>query len=489
MKNKLQEQSALFFHFIFLIFCVCAVTATVLVCRLTALCDPALSFGVTIGFAVIFAVLSALFFRFFCEQHCGIVGSLAFCFVIRLLFVSCVQVEPFSDFRLYHSMAEAMANGETLFSQYGSVFPHTIGFSWVISLVYRIFGANVFIVQLINVFLETLTAYLLYLCTMHLFDRKIGVLTSFIYGVSPAFLFYSELLATEILFTLLTLVLLYLAIRFYECKSTGYALLFCVISALLNGIRPMGLVLMLALGIYTVCFLRHKRRLIAFGLAVICYFGVWFGVGRGLSFVNGQEIAEAPLGYNLYIGSNYHTFGKWNPDDYRYANELIYEKQLSADEFHETLKQEGIARYRENGIRKNIELFVQKFAVLWGSEMLPCDYMNRSRLFSEVDHIIHSKNITNGFHLFLMTAMFFGTIFLNKKSKYTGVFFILLFVLGVTCQHLIAEVQERYSYTALALVMPIAAYGMKRCYEKGAKLFVQTTSGRYQSGDGKGPCR
>ncbi len=489
MKNKLQESAALFFHFVFLIFSICAVAASVLVCRVTALSDTALSFWGTIGFTLIFSVLSALFSRFCCENPYGIGGSLVLCFGVRLLFVSCIQVEPFSDFRLYHSMAQTMAQGQTLFSQYGAVFPHTIGFSWVLSLVYRFFGANVFIIQLINVFLETLTAYFLYLCTTHLFDRKIGVFASFLYAISPAFLFYSELLATEILFTLSVFVLLYLAIRFHECQKAGYALLFGAISALLNGIRPMGLVLMLTFGIYTVCFLRHKRRLLALGLALICYFSVWFGVDHGLSFINGQEIANAPLGYNLYIGSNYYTFGKWNPEDYHYANELIYKKGLSASRFHKQLQQEGIARYRENGIRKNIELLVQKFAVLWGSEMLPCDYMNRSHLFSKVDQVIHFKNIANGYHLFLMVSMLLGTVGLKKKSKHAGVFFILLFVLGVTCQHLIAEVQERYSYTALALVMPIAAYGIKRCHEKGAKFFVQTTSGRYQSGDGKGPRR
>ncbi len=486
MKNKLQERSALFFHCVFLIFCSCAATATVSVCRLTALCDPGLSFFKTIGFALLFAVVSACYLRFFCSRY-GVAGCLAVCFIIRFIFVSCVQVEPFSDFRLYHTMAEAMAKGEPLFSQYGSVFPHTIGFSWLLSLVYRLFGANVFIVQLIHVFLETLTAYLLYLCTIHLFDKTIGILATFIYTISPAFLLYSELLATEIIFTLLVFVLLYLAIRYAEQNKLRHALLFGALSALSNGIRPMGLVLMLAFGICTVCFLKHKRRLIALGLALICYFGVWFGVGYGLSSINGQEIAKAPLGYNLYIGSNYHTLGKWNPEDYRYANELIYQKNLSASEFHKQLQQEGIARYRDNGIRKNTELFVQKFAVLWGSEMLPCDYLNRSKLFSELDGMLHFKNISNGFHLFLMVSVLLGAVFWNKKSKHMGVFFILLFVFGVTCQHLIAEVQERYSYTALALLMPIAAYGVKRCYKKGAKLFVQATSGRYQSGDGKRP--
>lgn len=488
MKNKLQEQSALFFNLIFLIFSLCTVAASLLVCYVAAVSDPRISVAVTAVFTLIFAGVSGLFYRYFCKKNNGLLWSLLLCFAVRFLFVSLVEVEPFSDFRMYHSMAVSLANGEQLFSQYGAIFPHTVGFSWVLSLVYRLFGEHLFFIQLFNVCAETLTAYLLYLSANRLFDKKIGILTVFLYGISPAFIFYSELLATEILFTLFVSVLLYFVILFGESGKIRYAVFYGVITALLNAIRPMGLLLLLAFGVYTLCFLQKKQRFLALLMAVFCYLGVHSGVWYGISSVNGQKVSKTPMGYNLYIGSNYQWYGKWNPEDYDYANRLIYRNNLSPDRFHKRLQEEGILRYQQNGIRKNCELFVQKFGVLWGSEMLPTDYMNRSDQFSQADNILHTKNISNGFHWFLLAGVLLGTG-MKKKSQKTGLFFIMIFVLGITAQHLIAEVQERYSYTALALLMPVAAYGITRCYDKGAKLFVQATSGRYQSGDGERPRR
>ena len=369
----------------------CATVASLVVCWIASLHDGQVSFWITAVYALLFFGASVLFYRWFTTKCYGLFLSLLLCFVLRLVFVFVIKLEPFSDFRLYHGMASAIANGQPLFSQYGAVFPHTVGFSWVISLVYRLFGEHPIFIQLFNVLAETLTAYLLYLSCNEFFGNRVGILTSFLYGISPAFIFYSELSATEIPFTLLLSLLLYLIILYTKKKKMRYAVLFGILAAVGNAIRPMGFLLLLVFGLYSICFLSGIRRFFAVFATIFCYLIVWESLWHGISFVNGQEIAKAPVGYNLYIGSNYEYSGKWNPTDYAYANELIYRENLPPDFFHQTLQREAVLRYQKNGIRKNLELFLQKFSVLWGSEMLPCDYLNRSGEFARVNGFSHQK--------------------------------------------------------------------------------------------------
>jgi len=405
------------------------------------------------------------------EQKRGVPLAFVLCFGFRLLAVCLLQLEPFSDFKIYHDTAQLLAEGKNVSDAYISSFPHIIGFSEVLSWCYRIFGSNVFVVQLGNVLLETATAVMLYLCAKRLFSRKIADFTVFLYGISPSFIFYSEFLVTEVLSTFLLTVLFYLVLRLQEKRSITLGILFGVISAITNCIRPCGMVLLLAFAIYLLFISFSKKQLLSLMLAGLCYLGCNTGLYRGIERINGQSIAHMPIGYNLYIGSNVDANGRWNVTDDSYARSLMNDPDITPDQMHQRLWSEGIFRYRENGIGSNLKLGCLKFGITWGTQMQPAVSLRQSNDFMFWDSLFQFGNLSNAFHLILMLGIFVGAVRLRHKQEKNAIMFLCIFVLGVAALHLLAETQERYSYGAIVLLLPVAAIGLSRVYDAICNVF------------------
>ena len=467
MKHIREEKSAWFFRLAFLMFSFLVVLSAGIVCSWNALHTEGETFVGFLLYTALYFLVTWLFYRFFAEKKWSIIPSVILCFGVRAIFVSFIKIQPFSDFSLYDNMAKLLLKGESLCSDYGSMFPHTLGYSYILSRIYRIFGENPYAMQLCNAFLDTLTALVLFLCSHKLFHRKIANLTVFFYAISPSFVMYSELLATEMLFGLLLSVLTYLAICFYEKPRLILGILFGGITGLLNGIRPCGILVLFAFFLYVVLIVSEKKRLLALLLAILCYVGVWNGVFMGLEQLNGQPIASAPIGYNLCVGSNSQYNGLWNATDYDNAMNLAEKEEISPDEVHAHMQTVGLNRFYENGFMGNLKLVTMKFGILWGGEMLACDYMMKDATFQVLDKVIQTENLANAFHLLLVLGMLFGAFQLFRQKRRDGVIYICILVMGITAQHLIAEVQERYAYPALLSLMPVAALGLSAIFEKG----------------------
>lgn len=469
--NRFQEKINSFFKFVFFLFAIMTVVTSVIGLTVASGMFYAGSFWLLLLYLIVFTVLGIWYYKQFGEKKSGLWVGLGICFLLRLAAVITLQLEPFSDFKIYHESAQLLANGEPLMDSYISSFPHIVGFSEVLSWCYRIFGPNLLMMQIGNIFLETATAVMLYVCAKKLFSKKIANMSVFLYAISPSFIFYSEFLATEILFTFLLTVLLYLAIRFRDKGSVSIGIFFGILTAVLNCIRPCGIVMLLAFSLYTVFAVVPKKRFLSLVLAILCYAGCNMGFYKGIEQLNGQSIAHMPLGYNIYIGSNAEEMGRWNQKDDQYARELMYHPSISPDEMHQQLMAEGFQRYWENGFAGNCKLAFLKFGLTWGSEMLSVIYLQQSPGFSYWDGMFQFGNLANAFHLIFVLGVLIGAVKLRRNKTQSAALFICIFVLGVAAQHLIAETQERYSYGALALMMPIAALGLCRSFDAVRNVF------------------
>ncbi|MBR5239279.1 MAG: serine O-acetyltransferase [Clostridia bacterium] len=469
--TRLQQKSTAVFKCLFVLFAVMSFVSAFVGIFVGSKTFYGGSFWLPFFYLVGFLGLGFSYYKHFSEKKSGFPLALAMCFGFRLLAVCLLQLEPFSDFKIYHDTALLLAEGTPFRDAYVSSFPHIIGFSEVLSWCYRMFGANIFVVQLGNVLIETATALMLYLCVKRLFSRKIANFTTFLYAISPSFIFYSEFLATEILFTFLLMVLFYLSLRFWEKGSVTLGILFGILAAISNCIRPCGMILLLAFAIYTFIIVIPKKRFLSLTLAVLCYLGCNMGLYRGIEMINGQSIAHMPIGYNLYIGSNADTNGQWNATDDAYAKELIGSSDISPDRMHKRLWEEGFLRYRENGIYSNVKLGFLKFGITWGTQMQPAVSLRQSSDFAFWDAIFQFGNLSNAFHLILMFGILVGAVRLRRKKEHNAVMFLCIFTLGVAAVHLLAETQERYSYGALAMMMPVAALGLCRSFEACRNVF------------------
>ena len=280
------------------------------------------------------SVLLTLFFcgllLFIKPEKLNIKWVIPLILVLRLTFALLFPAPLFSDYLKYHETACGIINNEALNVRYLSSFPHTVTYSMLISVVYRIFGQNPHIIYIVNAFLGTLTAYFIYKISLLLCEKKENaVYTVFLYGIFPASIFYTSMLSTEIPHTLLFFLAVYIAISGNSLKN---AVLFGIITALMNCIRPVGLIFLIAYFIY-IFLIREKKKFLKIISALCVYIfitAMWTSV---LEKVINSPVSKMPFGYNIYVGMNYDSMGRWNEKDYNFAMSMANNPQ----KMHETL--------------------------------------------------------------------------------------------------------------------------------------------------------
>ena len=479
-KIDINNISYKFVSIVFLIFGFFGLFSSIAAARLTANYYNN-SFGFTILYFFMFIIIIFLFYLFInsvSEKKHKIILSiiLFFTFIIRLITVLIIEAEPASDFLFYQRCAELIIENTKLGSNYASTFPHTIGFSFIISIIYRIFGNNIVCIQIFNVICTTLTGFIIYKITDKLSNNKTGILSAFIFCIFPSGILYNELLATEPLFTLLFMTIIYLTV--IVCDTGGMAVssengknekfnywylgLIGVIISVLNSVRPSGLVILLALCMLILFIFKlklYKKIIAVFILLTVVFIGNKLA-SCGLSFINGQPVANSPFGYSFFVGANTKYYGAWNAPDADFADKLLNDPEISPDEFHKILLSEGAKRYINNGFSENLKFLPLKFGFLWGTDILVDFYLQIDPDFDYSLQTYKLGSLGNAFHLFLMLFTFFAAygIFISKKRK-NGVIFIFILVLGITCQHVLAEVMERYVYSAKVSLFPIVSMG------------------------------
>jgi hypothetical protein len=116
---------------------------------------------------------------------------------LRITWVYFVKAIPISDFYTYHSLAGALVGGDILYPKFISLFPHVLGYSKVLSVVYSLFGPQPDSAVAFNIVLNIGILFLIYYIGKILHDEKTGIISAVIYAFWPSQVFYNSLVLTE----------------------------------------------------------------------------------------------------------------------------------------------------------------------------------------------------------------------------------------------------------------------------------------------------
>ncbi|CAA7601344.1 Dolichyl-phosphate-mannose-protein mannosyltransferase [Acididesulfobacillus acetoxydans] len=134
--------------------------------------------------------------------------------MLSVLWIFLVNTQPFSDFLYYQRIAMNVANG----GQWGNTYT-TVGYSMILGLFYKLFGSSIMVAKWLNVFLTVVSNLLLYqilkVANVREYGRKI-VFVLFVFF--PSTIFYNSMVATEIVFTTILLLITYLYIAKYRYR-------------------------------------------------------------------------------------------------------------------------------------------------------------------------------------------------------------------------------------------------------------------------------
>lgn len=108
----------------------------------------------------------------------------------------------------------------------------------VVALIYKQFGINHIYGRLVSIFFATLGAMFLYLLTNKLFNRKVAILAGLYYALNPYNIYYGRVVMPDPTFVSLSIISLYLTVKWVETKKVGRAIAFASTFALAMLVKP-----------------------------------------------------------------------------------------------------------------------------------------------------------------------------------------------------------------------------------------------------------
>ena len=394
-------------------------------------------------------------------------------FTIRLVWVMRYPVNPEGDYYTIYHAAECLAaefdiSGlEEYLPRYMALFPHIFGYASFLSGIFAVFGASPTVAAVTNVVLSTISLGLLYFIGWKLSGHVLGFLAGAIWCFYPSQILFNLQVLPDPYYTTLLLGSIALLLVIWDKRSswTWWKLVLGgaavgILLSLVNSARPVAAIVIIALVV--VLFViqpiaKHvgggKKALLVVALCAM------YLVGNSVnSWIFTQRVGEAPAstpGFNLLVGFNPESFGKWNEKDRDFLVEWDSKEGLSAVEVQEAMMDAAWERITSGEVDFP-KLFYHKLVTLWDGDTAAVGYAG-----SELPHIWLYCAASNGYYDFLW-LLAIGGVWLLLRQKQTLWFLFPLYVVGLTMAHLLAEVAQRYHYSGNFCLTLLAAYCIYR---------------------------
>ena len=438
-------------------------------------------------------------------------------FALRYAVIVKFPMEPASDFKTYYEIAEMMKNGTLQkkgegYCNYIAMFPHIIGYCFILKNVFVLFGTSVFNGQFANILFSVGTVFTIYRIGRKLGGKLSGVIALTVAAFWPSQIIYVDMLAAEYAFSfffyLSLLLFLHLAMDYdVATKSAGRAILLhvllgCLI-AVTAAIRPMALILLIAI---ILCIFPQNMKLPNIPRNSISLWVQFMGKGwsRGILILVSYFILSSVLttnieltinkslpsfgesfGYNLLVGLNTESKGGWNEADSKFLYENL-DSTGSPIQAQIASRDEAIKRLTSDP-KEIFDLLINKYELLWENDDYGVTwnlaFLNeQNQLTPERAEFLSSVQEAN--HIVYMVSVLFSLMtliyLLQRKASY--IYVPILIYLGTAAMHLFVESQNRYHYHVLPVFMIVASVGIGYIFEN-AIAFVKTSDLQRQEKD------
>ncbi len=421
-----------------------------------------------------------------------VVLVLAAAAAVRVWVINYFPVQPESDFRTYFEVAKLLAQGTLIrdgvgYCDYISQFPHVFGYPYILSKVFLLFGPSVTAGLYLNLAASVISIFLAYRIARLICGKTGGLLALLLVAFWPSQILYVNQMASEPLFMCLTLtavwITAYLFTNSIKSNSTNVLILnilLGIILALAGGVRPVAVILLIAIAICTLTYKAKENRNEKAGLIKSCMSRGWIRVTVILIsyFICSQLVSgstaraidrELPgstvsFGYNLLVGLNIDSKGSWNEKDARFLEEKFMENG-SAEEAHRASRDEALKRIINNP-KGMANLIFEKYTLLWDNDDY-ASYWNTLFLESQRNLTPERKafitNLTiwnNIYYIICVYLSLISGVFLWFRKRVGLEHILILYFIGTAMLHMILESQNRYHYSILPVFAILASAGL-----------------------------
>ena len=393
------------------------------------------------------------------------------CFLLNLVYVLIVRIEPTVDFYTFWMTAVRLANGEGLLHEiYVAAFPHILGYSAFLSIFLRIFGEHYLVAAVLNVVLTALSCYFIYMMCLRCFGVRAACFAALFWIVCPSKMMYNPMVLSEPFYTCLFLASIYIIMCVHRSSGYGWkSLLFCAAAAALagcclaaaNAARPVAAVIIIAFFIWLLllrgCELKNGwlwKKWAVFAVVLLAVYSLYSSAwNKYAEETLGEEIPSFP-GYNFYVGFNTQYWGSYSPEDMELFQTYLWCGKYSVVEAQELMLEHAKERISSGQIDFPY-LFMKKLQTFLG-----CDeggaYYSKAILSSQQYSILAIISNIWYYVLAMLTLLSAGKLFVKKTDTVFSI--VPMFIIGLTLAQMLVEIAGRYHYSIIPMLIIIAAF-------------------------------
>ena len=401
--------------------------------------------------------------------------------ILAVPFLLTTNIIPKGDFSFYYETAKLLIqNGKSLpkyITQYVATFPHIFIFPVILSWFFRLFGSSLIVAQLVGVFFSTLSVVLVYIIGEKTLGTKFGVWAALLWLLLPSRTLYALLICTENIFNALGLFIIYIFLHSIQKTYKPAGLVFFgitgILFSLLASIRPNGLIIMVAclllyLLFYNLDFGHYARYsiIIKVGtslIVILAFLLTNFIINRAIRTRIDEEIPRNSIGWNLFVGMNQDSGGRWNGKDSQLFSQVLNEK--GPEETQNFFYAIGMERLQTIIDQDNLfEFMLTKTRSMWFADHESIYYAssehegNFHMLINFQEHEKFAKYLFNSYYYFLLLLSILSIVTgLKQKSPKYILILGCLILLGTVILHIPFEVAMRYKNHVLIWFCFLAA--------------------------------
>jgi len=171
---------------------------------------------------------------------------------------------------------------------------HPPFYFWFLHLWVKFFGDTHFVLRLPSLIFGIITIYLIYLIGSNLFDKKVGLYSSFLGAISLHHIFHSQEVRMYTLLPLLAFLSFFLFYRLLKENRPFLRFLYIIVSIIMVYTHLYGLLIIFSQLCYALFFLKQKKKLVMFFLMQILIFLIY------LPIIYNIILPRIPLGYKTW---------------------------------------------------------------------------------------------------------------------------------------------------------------------------------------------
>ncbi len=420
---------------------------------------------------------------------------------VRLWIIRNLPVQPESDFQTYYKIAELLAQDTLLrdgagYCDYISQFPHVIGYPYILSKIFIVFGPSVKAGLYLNLTASVLSIIFVNRIGRLIYGRAGGFFAMLLVAFWPSQILYINQMASEPVFMCLTLLCIWIIAYLFKTPASAKAsrtlILYIILGtlfAMAGAVRPVAIILLVAMIICTITYKAKASEISRAGLIKSLMSRGWIGAAVILVsylvcsvIISGATVRtidrELPgstvsFGYNLMVGLNQESKGSWNEEDSKFLNDRYLESG-SAQETHKASRNEAVKRLTKDplGIAN---LMFQKYTLLWSNDDYGA-YWNLLFLEQQGSLTDHKRELINDLaiwnnviYIICVYLSLIAGIFLWFRKNVGTEHVLILYFIGTALLHMILESQGRYHYNILPVFALLAVSGLTgifRYYQK-----------------------